>query len=235
MLTAPIRVAVLCSHRAPGLPHLLRLTRRGGRPWRLACCLTSEQTFAEEPEMRAAGIPVITHPVRWFYETQSPGARLGDLTVRGQYDEVTLALLRLHQPDIVLLAGYLLKLTRPMLDEYARRIINVHHADLLLRNPDGGPRYPGLRAVRDAVLAGEAETRSSAHIVTERLDDGPVLARSRAFPVPDVATWARRHGADDVLKAVIWAQQEWMLREAFGPLMAEALSLTAVLNLEAAS
>jgi hypothetical protein len=42
-----------------------------------------------------------------------------------------------------------------------------------------------------------------------------------------VARWALGAGAEDVLRKVIWAQQEWMLRSAFGPLMEQSLELLA--------
>lgn len=225
LIQSPLRVAVLCSQRAPGLLHLLTRADGRGRHWDVVCCLTSEETFAEQDAVERHGIPTLVHAVRCFYHERDPQARLGDLRIREDYDRRTAALLHRHRPDIVLLAGYLLLLTTPMLARFRDRIVNVHHGDLLLRDAAGGPRYPGLRAVRDAIVAGEPETRCTVHLVTERLDDGPALLRSPAFPVPAIAAWARAHGEDDVLRSVIWAHQEWMLRSAFGPLMEEALDL----------
>ena len=223
MLTTPFRVAVLCSRRAPGLAHLLTQTRATG--WNIVCCLSSEHTFEEEHLAEQHDVPVIHHPVHRFYMERDAQARFSDLRLRAEYDARTAELLGRYSPDVILLAGYLLLLTEPMLDAFAGRIINVHHSDLLLRGADGAPRYPGLRAVRDAILAGERETRCTSHIVTPRLDDGPPLLRSKPYVVPDVVQWARSAGADDVLRKAIWAHQEWMLRSAFGPLMEETLDL----------
>lgn len=224
MLTRPLRVAVLCSRRAPGLEHLL--TRRSRAcAWNIVCCLTSEQTFEDLPIATLYDVPVIRHPVHRFYMERDPQARAGDLKIRAEYDVRTTQLLAAFSPDLILLAGYLLLLTEPMLDAFAGRIVNVHHSDLLLRTASGGPRYPGLRAVRDAILAGERETRCTSHTVTKHLDDGPMLLRSRPYPVPDIAVWARRVGEEDVLRKVIWAQQEWMLRTGFGPLMEQSLDV----------
>ena len=226
MLTRPLRVAVLCSRRAPGLAHLL--TRELGlSPWSVVCCLTSDETFDELPIAALHDVPVIRHPAHRFYMGTDPQARFGDLTIRARYDLRTTELLAPYAPDVILLAGYLLLLTAPMLDAYAGRIVNVHHSDLLVRAASGEPRYPGLRAVRDAIVAGERETRCTSHLVTSQLDDGPILLRSSAYPVPDLARWAVRVGAEDVLRKVIWAHQEWMLRTAFGPLMEQSLDLLA--------
>jgi phosphoribosylglycinamide formyltransferase-1 len=231
MLTADVaRVAVLCSGRAPGLTHLLRREQGHVVGWDIVCCLTSEEAFEGELDVCASGVPIIRHPLRDFIATHAPAARIGDLAVRQRYDTEMVRLLRPYRPDFVLLAGYLLLLTPPMLTAFPRRIVNVHHSDLALRNADGGPRFPGLRAVRDAILAGQRETRCSAHLVTTLLDNGPVLVRSQAYAVPEIARWALANEQHDVLRRVVWAHQEWMLRTAFGPLMEQALEQMALLE-----
>ena len=221
------RVAVLCSQRAPGLAHLLAESRQAGASFDVVCCLTSADNLIDAPLLLSYDVPLITHPVRAFYAAHTPGCRFSDREARIAYDRRTAAMLNAFRPDVIVLAGYLLLLTHPMVTAYAGRIINVHHSDLLRRNAAGAARYPGLRAVRDAILAGELETRSSAHLVTERLDEGPLLARSEPYPVPVVAQWAREAGDKDVLKSAIWAHQEWMLRTAFGPLMVRAIEMVA--------
>jgi len=222
-LNRPLRVAVLCSGRAPGLLHLLNFDPRRGTEYEIVCCVTSEETFGEEVRVERRGVPCMPHPIATFCSER--GARRSDLDARAEYDRGTAKILEEYHPDVVVCAGYLLLLTRPMLDQYEGRILNVHHADLLLRSNDGAVRYPGLRAVRDAFLGGEAETRASTHIVTERLDDGPVLLRSWGFPVPPVVAWARAHDAGDVIRASAWAHTEWMLREAWGPMLAGSIEL----------
>lgn len=223
---APLRVAVLCSHRAPGLVQLLNTDPRRGPDYELVACLTSTETFGEEVKVERRGVPCLSHPVRAWCRRRGVGLR--DLDARADYDAETARMLAPYRPDLVLLDGYLLLLTAPMLEAYPNRIVNVHHSDLLLREASGGPRYPGLRAVRDAVLAGEPHTRATAHLVTDALDAGPVLLRSWPFPVPPVARWARAHDAADVLKSAVWAHQEWMLRAAWAPMLTGAIELAAL-------
>lgn len=167
MLSRALRVAVLCSRRAPGLRHLLDCERRRAVDWQIVCSVSSEDSFEEEAEVAYQQVPVIHHPVRRFYAAYDPTANLSDLGVRAAYDERT--------------------------------------------------------AARDAILAGEFGTRSTLHVVTDRLDDGPSLIRSRAFPVAEAVSWARAAGALDLLRRAIWVHQEWMLRTAFGPLMEDGL------------
>ena len=219
----PMKVAILCSHRAPGLVQLLNVDQHRGMDYEIVCCMTSSDTFAEEVRVERRGLPCLSHSIRAFCEERH--TTIGDLGARVAYDLATLDLLKPFNPDLLLLDGYLLLLTDPVLQRFEGRIINVHHSDLMQRNDIGGPRYPGLRAVRDALLAGETETRATAHIVTARLDDGPVLLRSWAFGVPPVVRWALEHGATDVLRACAWAHQEWMLRSAWEPMLKSALEL----------
>lgn len=218
----PLRVAVLASRRAPGLSDLLALRDAS---FELACVLSSEEDFADAALAGASGVPLLSHPIGRFYRGQKENLR--DLRQRRYYDRATERLLARHRPDLVLLAGYLYIVTRPLLDAYPGRLVNVHGSDLARRTPDGRPLYPGLRAVRDAIRAGETQTRATAHVVTERLDDGPILLRSPAFPVAPVAAALRASGAEHALNAYAYAHQEWMLLAAWGPLLAGAVRLFA--------
>lgn len=79
-----------------------------------------------------------------------------------------------HGVELVVLAGYMHLLTRPFLDRFPGRIVNVHPSLL--------PEFPGARAVDDALAAGAVETGVTVHLVDEGLDTGPVL-RQEALPV----------------------------------------------------
>jgi len=142
---------------------------------------------------------------------------------RRSFDSQTAAMLARYDVDAVILLGYIYILTEPLLVAFPERILNVHDSDLTLRNEDGSPRYPGLHATRDAIVAGEFETRSSVHIVTPELDAGPVVARSNAFPVAPFVRMAATHGEHDIVRAYAYAQREWMMRSSWGALAFEGL------------
>ena len=124
--------------------------------------------------------------------------------VRPAFDAATRDLLAPYRPDFLVLSGYLHVITAPLLAAYPQRIINVHDGDL--------PQYRGLHATRDAMRAGEPGTLCTVHVVTEEVDAGPVLARSDVFPVGE-----RHH----------YVQREWMMREAWGPLIVRGIQLLA--------
>jgi folate-dependent phosphoribosylglycinamide formyltransferase PurN len=215
-----LRVAVLCSHRAPGLRFLLEEDPSRGRLYDLVCCLSSEEESEAREEAESAGMSFLSHPIARFSEAR--GTRRTDLAARVEYDRETLVLLEPYRPDLLVLSSYLLIVTEPLLTAFPDRIVNIHHSDLTKR-----PRYLGLRAVRDAIFAGETETRATAHLVTGRVDDGPILCLSEAFPVSPLARDALSRGATDVLKAYTYAHQEWMIRSAWGPLLSEAIASVA--------
>jgi folate-dependent phosphoribosylglycinamide formyltransferase PurN len=216
-----MRVAVLSSHRAPGLAHLVDEDPNRGRLYEIVCCMTTEETFSDGALVASQHIPLVVHPIGRFCRER--GRPVSDMVLRESFDAATVAHLDPYRPDVVVLAGYLYLLTGPMLTAFRNQIINVHHSDLTRRDAAGRARFVGLRAVRDAILAGEDETRATVHLVTRDLDQGPPILRSRAFPVSPLARDAIRWGAADVLKAYVFAHQEWLMRAAFGPLLAAAL------------
>jgi phosphoribosylglycinamide formyltransferase-1 len=97
-----------------------------------------------------------------------------------------------HDVELVIDAGYDRVHTRPLLDAFAGRIINVHPSLL--------PAFAGgMDAVDRALAAGAHETGATVHIVTADLDAGPVLVQERVHVDPDdtVETLRRRvHGAE---------------------------------------
>ncbi len=222
----PLRVAVLCSHRAPGLLYLLNRAPDRGATFEIVCVVTSEDTFAEEVRVERRGIPTLVHPIHQFYEARG-ASNIRDLKVRAAYDAEILKLIEPFFPDLILLDGYLYLVTSALLGAFPGRTINLHFSDLALRRSDGGPQFPGVRAVRDAIAACSAETRATVHLVNEKPDDGAPIVRSWAFPVSPLVGEMRTVTTSGVLNAYAFAHQEWMAETVSGPLLAAALRLIA--------
>jgi folate-dependent phosphoribosylglycinamide formyltransferase PurN len=184
-------IAVLCSKRAPGIEPLLP---------HLTCVIATH-----ENAVLPAGVPVMHHPIRAYED-------------RRTYDAMTAHVLRELGVDTVICLGYIYVLTDVMLNAFPNRIFNIHDSDLTIKREDGERRYIGLRSTRDAILAGEPETRSTLHLVTEKLDGGPILALSRAYPVAPFVHEAAAAGHMDIVKAYAYAQREWMMRDCWGKL-----------------
>jgi folate-dependent phosphoribosylglycinamide formyltransferase PurN len=203
------RVAVLCSKRAPGIDYVLRHPDFRTM-YEVACVVTTEESLPEHAVIESAGVPLIHHSPRAF-------------DVRAEFDAITAGMLQELDVDVVVLLGYLYILTEPMLEAFEGRILNVHDSDLTLLSSDGRRRYPGLHATRDAILAGERETRSTLHVVTSEVDEGPIVARSEPFPVAPLVQDALALGALDMIRAYAYAHREWMMRRAWGPMIVSEL------------
>jgi folate-dependent phosphoribosylglycinamide formyltransferase PurN len=221
-----LRVAVLSSHRCPGAEDLLRDLSRGRR-WELAGVVTTEEDFspADASRFAAAGVPLVPLSIRAFHRER--GRRPFDLSFRTEWDAEVAARLAPFRPDLLLFSSYLYVATPVLLRVTRGRAINVHASDLTVRRADGTPRYVGLRAVRDAILAGERQTRATAHWVTDEVDMGPPILRSRPFPVPPWVGRLRSSGNEKAVRAYAHAHQEWMLQEGFGPLWTASIGLVA--------
>ncbi|TMD34918.1 MAG: phosphoribosylglycinamide formyltransferase [Chloroflexi bacterium] len=75
-----------------------------------------------------------------------------------------------HRVELIVDAGYDRIHTRPFLDAYRGRIINVHPSLL--------PQFGGsMDAVDQALRSGATETGATVHLVTEDLDAGPILTQ----------------------------------------------------------
>jgi len=138
-----------------------------------------------------------------------------DLSLRPQYDQLTLEMIEKYDLDLIALCGYMSIVTRPLLERYEDRIVNVHPADLSVREGDRR-KYTGLNAVRDAILAGEKKLHSSTHIVREKVDYGEILMRSPPVDVilPSGVTLQDLHKPENAaLTKQIAAEHQARLKE----------------------
>lgn len=82
-----------------------------------------------------------------------------------------------HGVEVVALAGYMRLLTPFLVGRWAGRMLNIHPSLL--------PKYPGLDTHARALAAGDAEAGCTVHLVTEGVDDGPVLGQAAVPVQPD--------------------------------------------------
>lgn len=88
---------------------------------------------------------------------------------RDKWSEVLLRNVQYHNPDLVVLAGFMKVLPAGFVSALSPNLINMHPSLL--------PAFPGAHAVRDAVNAGASVTGATVHIVDAGVDTGPVLAQ----------------------------------------------------------
>jgi len=90
-----------------------------------------------------------------------------------------------HAVDVVVMAGFMTILDKPIFDAYDGRVLNTHPSLL--------PAFRGASAVPDALAAGVKVTGCTVHVATLEVDCGPILAQE-AVPVLDGDTVDTLHG-----------------------------------------
>ena len=93
-----------------------------------------------------------------------------DFADRLAFDTALIQVIDQHQPNLVVLAGFMRILTPEFTRHYAQRLLNIHPSLL--------PKYKGLNTHQRAIAAGDQEHGCSVHFVTEELDGGPVVIQA---------------------------------------------------------
>lgn len=83
------------------------------------------------------------------------------------YEKEILMVLKKHDAELVLLAGYMRILGKTLLLSYKNRILNIHPALL--------PAFMGLHAQKQAFDHGVKVAGCTVHFVDETLDGGPII------------------------------------------------------------
>lgn len=95
---------------------------------------------------------------------------------RKAFDAAVVDVLRAHEVELVVLAGFMRLVTDVLLGAFPMRVVNVHPALL--------PAFPGVNAQRQALAYGARVTGCTVHFVDGGTDTGPVIAQA-AVPVKD--------------------------------------------------
>jgi folate-dependent phosphoribosylglycinamide formyltransferase PurN len=173
-LNRKLRVAGLISGSGKSLISILE--RQKEREADSNCNFEVVGVFSDNPNSKARkisetyNIPVFINDIKAFYSARNQ--KITDKTVRKEFDRQTAGFLKTLNPDIIIYAGYMWATTEPMLTSF--QSINCHPADLSVEN-QGGRAYAGAHGVRDALLAGETTLNSTLHMVTAKIDHGPIL------------------------------------------------------------
>jgi phosphoribosylglycinamide formyltransferase 1 len=89
-------------------------------------------------------------------------------------EEQLVEMLRNAGAEVVALAGFMRVLKKPMLAAFPRRIVNIHPSLL--------PKFPGLEAWKQALVAKEKWTGVTVHYVDAQVDHGEIILQ-REVPI----------------------------------------------------
>lgn len=164
-----IPVGILISGRGSNMAALIAAASAPAYPARIALVLSNRADAPGLELARAAGTPAAAIPSRDF------GAD------RAAHEAALDQALRQAGCEIVCLAGYMRLLTSFLVGRWQGRMLNIHPSLL--------PAFPGLHPHEDALKAGVPVHGCTVHLVTETMDDGPILAQA-TVPVLDGDTEA---------------------------------------------
>ena len=117
---------------------------------------------------------------------------------RELFNEALLAGVKKYNPDLVVLAGFLVIIPPMLISEYRNRLINIHPS---LIPSFCGTGYYGLK-VHEAVLArGSKVTGATVHFVDEGTDTGPILLQK--------AVCVQQGDTAEVLQKRVMVEAEW--------------------------
>jgi phosphoribosylglycinamide formyltransferase-1 len=95
---------------------------------------------------------------------------------REEHDREVVGTLRQHKVDLICLAGYMRLLSPWFVQQFPRRILNIHPSLL--------PAFPGLEAQEQAFAYGVKVSGCTVHFVDEELDHGAIIVQ-KTVPVLD--------------------------------------------------
>ncbi|MDM9652707.1 phosphoribosylglycinamide formyltransferase [Pseudomonas wenzhouensis] len=148
----PCNVVVLISGSGSNLQALIDSIAHDSNPARIAAVICNRADAYGLQRAKQAGIAT-----ELLDHKQFDG--------REAFDTALIQAIDAHQPDLVVLAGFMRILTPGFVQHYAGRLLNIHPSLL--------PKHKGLHTHQRALEAGDSEHGCSVHFVTEELDGGP--------------------------------------------------------------
>lgn len=119
---------------------------------------------------------------------------------REEFNEALTERVKALCPDLIVLAGCLVKIPAQMVNAFRNRIINIHPA---LIPSFCGVGFYGLRVHEAALSRGVKVTGATVHFVDEGTDSGPILLQKAVDVLPgDTA---------EVLQKRVMEQAEWVI------------------------
>lgn len=114
---------------------------------------------------------------------------------REEHEAKILEVLQGYAPEYVVLAKFMRILSPAFVSRYPNRIINIHHSFL--------PAFAGAKPYHQAHERGVKIIGATAHFVTEKLDEGPIIAQN-VIPIDHSKTISEmRQAGRDVEKFVL--------------------------------
>lgn len=191
-------IVVLISGSGSNLQAILDACKTGFIAGRVSAVISNKAGVYGLTRASDAGVPALVIDHKQYAD-------------RASYDSALCQLIDRHQPDLVVLAGFMRILTPEFVAHYSGRLLNIHPSLL--------PKYQGLHTHQRAIDAGDTVHGCSVHFVTAELDGGPVVLQAKVpvFPEDDaVAVAARVHEQEHRIYPLVvrWFCQDRLQQQA---------------------
>lgn len=158
MTAPPVNIAVLVSGNGTNFQAIVDALEAGRiTKGRIACLISNRPDAFALERARQHGIPALVLEHTGFAN-------------RREYDTALVALLREHNVQLVVLAGFMRILSPVMIEAFPNAIMNIHPALL--------PSFPGLDAQKQALDYGVRYTGCTVHFVDCGTDTGPIILQA---------------------------------------------------------
>lgn len=91
------------------------------------------------------------------------------------------AYLKENNIDLIVLAGFMSMINKPIIDAYADKIINIHPS---LLPKFGGKGMWGMNVHKAVIESGDTESGITIHYVTEEIDGGSIILQAKCEVLP---------------------------------------------------
>jgi len=155
------RVVIFISGGGSNMEALIRAAQAADFPAEVVAVFSDREEAGGLAKAKAAGIATQVFKRK-------------DFASKDAHEDAILDALAALKPDIICLAGYMRLLSGRFIAPYEGRILNIHPSLL--------PLFPGLHTHQRALDTGMKVAGCTVHLVTEGMDEGPILAQA-AVPV----------------------------------------------------
>ena len=162
--TRRIRTAIMLSGRGTNMVALLDAASASAFPAEIVTVVSNRADAPGLEIARSRGVEALAIPHKAFGRDREAHEREIDKALRDR------------GVGLICLAGYMRLLTPFFVQSWAGRMINIHPSLL--------PDFPGLETHRRAIEAGAARHGCTVHVVTEVMDEGPILDQESVPVLP---------------------------------------------------
>ncbi|MCI7794691.1 MAG: phosphoribosylglycinamide formyltransferase [Lachnospiraceae bacterium] len=119
---------------------------------------------------------------------------------REEFNQALIAKVDSYHLDLIVLAGFLVKIPESMIAKYRNKIINIHPS---LIPSFCGVGFYGLKVHEAALARGVKITGATVHFVDEGMDSGPIILQKAVEVLPG--------DTPEILQRRVMEQAEWII------------------------